>query len=364
MAPRVVLVHDWLVTYRGGEKVLDAMSEAFPEAPIFTLLHAKGSQSERLERARIHPSALDAVPGARRGYRHLLPLLPAVVRTLRLPECDVVISSSHCVAKGVRIPGGARHLSYVHAPMRYVWERYDDYFGPGRASPAVRLAARAVRPYLQRWDRQSSAGIDRLCANSRNIAAQLSKLWGREADVLHPPVELERFSALEPAGSGRGGYFLWLGALAPYKRVDVALAAFARTGLPLWIAGSGQEALGPIPPNVRVLGQVPDAQVPGLLWNARALVFPGEEDFGLTPIEAQACGRPVIALGRGGVLETTSERTAVYFREATEQALVDALRRFEGFEARFDPAEARQSALRFTRARFLEGLRAHVEALL
>lgn len=360
---RVALVHDWLVTYRGGEKVLDAMCEAFPDAEVFTLIHQPGTMSPRIESRPIHTSWLQQVPGIHTRYRHFLPLLPAAVATLKLPACDLVVSSSHCVAKGVPIPAGAKHLSYVHAPMRYMWDRFDDYFGPGRASLPVRAAARLVRPALQRWDVRSSRGIDRIFANSANIAQQISRVWHRDAQVLHPPVELDRFTRLDPLASGRGGYFLWLGALAPYKRVDVAIAAFARTGLPLWIAGSGQESLTGLPPNVRVLGQVPDSQVPELFWNARALVFPGEEDFGLTPIEAQACGRPVIALGRGGVLETTSPQTALYFDPADPDALAAALLDFQRFEAGFDPTEARRGALRFTREAFIQGLRSAAEAL-
>jgi len=360
---RVALVHDWLVTYRGGEKVLDAMCEAYPQAEVFTLIHQPGTMSPRIEARPIHTSWLQQAPGIHQRYRHFLPLLPAAVASLKLPLCDVVISSSHCVAKGVPIPPGARHLSYVHAPMRYMWDRYDDYFGPGRASLPVRAAARTLRPALQRWDVRSSQRIDQVLANSANIAEQIHRVWGREARVLHPPVELDRFSALDPAASGKGGYFLWLGALAPYKRVDVAIAAFAQTGLPLWIAGSGQESLTGLPPNVKVLGQVPDAQVPELFWNARALIFPGEEDFGLTPIEAQACGRPVIALGRGGVLETTSPATALYFQEPTAEALAAALRRFDDFERTFQPEQARASALRFSREAFLAGLRTEVDRL-
>jgi len=361
---RVALVHDWLVTYRGGEKVLEAISELFPEAEIHTLLYRRGTQSPALERARIHTSFLQRVPGALEHHRQMLPLMPPAIRSLRLGECDLVISSSHCVAKGVRVPEGARHLSYVHAPMRFMWDRFGDYFGPGRAPLPVRGAALALRPWLQGWDRRSARGVDRFVANSAHVAGQIRRLWGREAEVIHPPVDLERFTRLPLEGSGRGGYFLWFGALAPYKRVDLAVEAFARLGAPLWIAGSGQERVGRPPPNVKLLGQVPDAEVPALLHGARALVFPGEEDFGIAPVEAQACGRPVIAYAGGGALETTSPRTALHFPEQTVDALCEAVRGFDAFEAGFRSADARQNAMRFSKAAFQAALRGAVDSLM
>lgn len=364
---KVALVHDWLVTYRGGEKVLEAIAELYPQADLFTLIHQPGSQPSSLESRRIQTSFLQHVPGVFRRYRHFLPLFPAAIRSLRLDGYDLVISSSHCVAKGVRVPREAKHLSYVHAPMRYMWDLFDDYFGPGRAGRVTRVAARTARPFLQRWDRTSNAGVDRFVANSGHIAAKLRRFYGRGSSVVHPPVELERFSTQPLEGSGRGGYFLWLGALAPYKRVDLAIEAFRRTGQELWIAGSGQDlarVAGGLPPNVKWLGQVADADVPGLYRDARALIFSGEEDFGLTPLECQASGRPVIALGRGGALETVTSRTGLFFGEQSVDALVGALRAFDAFEASFRPADARENALRFTKAAFQQALRTEVERML
>jgi glycosyltransferase involved in cell wall biosynthesis len=360
---RVALVHDWLVTARGGERVLEALCRMFPDADLFTLLHQRGSQSPLIEQRRITASFLDRLPGVYARYRHLLPLMPAAIESLRLEGYGLVLSSSHCVAKGVRVPEGARHLSYVHAPMRYMWDLFDDYFGPGRAPVAVRWAARAARPALRAWDRASAQRPDALVANSHHVAGKVKAFWGREAEVVHPPVELSRFTAAPP-GEGRGGYFLWLGALAPYKRVDLALEAFRRTGLPLWVAGDGQDAARlrrELPPNVKLLGKVADADVPTLYRDARALVFPGEEDFGITPLEAQASGRPVIALGRGGALETVTARTGLFFTEQTAEGLVEAVRRFESsFEPGFQPSEARAHAERFSPAAFEAGIRAQL----
>jgi glycosyltransferase involved in cell wall biosynthesis len=364
---KVALVHDWLITYRGGEKVLEALGELFPDAELFTLLHEPGSMPQSLERRRITTSFLNAVPGARARHRHFLPLFPAAIEALPLEGFDLIVSSSHCVAKGVRKGQGARHLSYVHAPMRYMWERFDDYFGPGRASPSVRLAAQALRPALQAWDRRSARGVDRFVANSHFIAGQIARHYGRQASVVHPPVELERFCAAPAQGSGRGGYFLWLGALAPYKRADLAIEAFRELGLPLWLAGSGQDSsrlARSVPSNVKLLGQVPDKDLPALYRDARAFIFTGEEDFGLTPLEAQATGRPVIAFARGGALETVTADTGLFFEQQTREALVAAVRSFDRWEERFKPSEARANALRFSKEAFIKRMRDELAALL
>lgn len=363
---RVALVHDWLITWRGGEKVLAALAELYPQAPIYTLFHDRTAMPPELEAHPIVASFLDRIPGARERHRHLLPLMPAAMRAFELRDVDVVISSSHCVAKGVRVPDGARHLSYVHAPLRYMWDRFDDYFGPGKASGAVRLAARVLRPGLRAWDVATASGVDRFVANSAHVARQIAERYQRFARVLHPPVELERFATGSLEGTGRGGYFLCVGALAPYKRIDLAIEAFRRLGWPLWIGGSGQSKawLESLPPNVKVLGQVADAELPALYRDARALVFPGLEDFGITPLEAQASGRPVIAFAGGGALETVTADSGLFFAEQTVEALIAALESFERFEARFEPRVARAQAERFTKAAFQAGIRAEVAALL
>src|SRR5215468_8917335 len=363
---RVALVHDWLTGRRGGELVLAQLVRLFPGAEIFTLLHVPGSVGPDVETVPIHTSPLQRLPGIAHRYRAALPLMPAALGFLDLRGFDLVISSSHCVAKGARVPAGTPHLAYVHSPMRYMWDQFDAYFGPGRASLPVRLAAAASRPALQAWDRRTAAGPDALVANSHHVARRIAQFWGREADVIHPPVDLARFG-LEPHRARPGEYFLWLGALAPYKRVDLAVEAFRRTGQVLWIAGDGQDARllrAGLPPNVRWLGKVPDAEVPELYRGARALIFPGEEDFGIAPLEALASGRPVIALARGGALETLTQETGIFFEEPTAEAMVDALGRFEAFERGFDPAQARARAKQFSQERFRDALRTKVEALL
>jgi glycosyltransferase involved in cell wall biosynthesis len=365
---KVALVHDWLVTQRGGEHVLEALCELFPQADIHTLVHRPGAVHPRIEARPIHTSVLQRVPRIHKLYRHFLPVLPQVIESMRLEGYDLVISSSHCVAKGIRKPPGAKHLAYVHAPMRYMWDLFDDYFGPGRASLPVRAAAHAVRPYLQKWDRESTAGVDRILVNSQHIAGKVRRFWGRDATVVYPPVALERFCQHPLEGLGRGGYFLWLGAFAPYKRLDIALEAFRQLDAPLWVVGTGQEAArltsGPLPSHIRFLGPVSDEALAGLYRDARALIFTPEEDFGIVPLEAQACGRPVIAYGRGGALETVSPRTGLFFDAQTPEALAEAVRRFEQWEGSFRPEDARAQAERFSRAAFQRAVKAEADALL
>ncbi len=365
-AMRVALVHDWLTGRRGGELVLAQLVRLFPASEIFTLLRVPGSVGPDVESRPVHTSPLQRVPGIEHRYRALLPLMPAALRFLDLRGFDLVISSSHCVAKGARVPPGIPHLAYVHSPMRYMWDQFDAYFGPGRASLPVRLAAAASRPALQAWDRRTAADPDALVANSHHVARRIAQFWGREADVIHPPVDLARFGIASPHAQAQRGYFLWLGALAPYKRVDLAVEAFRRTGQVLWIAGDGQDARllrAGLPPNVRWLGKVPDADVPELYRGARALVFPGEEDFGIAPLEALASGRPVIALARGGALETLTPETGLLFDSPEPEALVETLRQFESFERSFEPARARARAEIFSEERFRAAVQRKVEAL-
>jgi glycosyltransferase involved in cell wall biosynthesis len=363
---RVALVHDWLVGRRGGEAVLEALVRLFPNAEIFTLLHRPGSVGGLIETRPIHVSPLQHVPGISRHYRNFLPLMPWAVRQLDVRGFDLVLSTSHCVAKGVRVPAGTPHLAYVFAPMRYMWDLFEEYFGPGRASWPVRLGARALRPSLQAWDRATASAPDVMLADSQHVARRIARAWGRTVEVVYPPVDVERFAS-GALGTGAGGYYLWVGALAPYKRLDVALEAFRRLGAPLWVAGAGQDAVRlrtALPSNVRWLGAVGDAELPALYRNARALVFPGEEDFGIVPLEAMASGRPVLALGRGGALETVTAETGLFFDAATAEALVEAVHRFESLETGFRPEAARARALAFGPAQFAAGIHRALEPLL
>ena len=242
---RVALVHDWLTGLRGGERVLQAICEMYPQADVFTLVHVQGSCGPIIESRRITTSFLQRLPGARRHYRHFLPLFPLAIESLDLRGYDLVISTSHAVAKGCRPAPGARHVAYVHTPMRYVWDQFDAYFGPGRAGTFTRAAARAVAPWLRRWDVRSTARAHALIANSRFVSQRMQRVWGRSADaVVYPPVETSRFrpaADLTPAEKGPDGYALIVSALVPYKRIDLAVQAFGRLRRRLVIAGDGPE---------------------------------------------------------------------------------------------------------------------------
>ncbi len=360
-SPRVALVHDWLTGMRGGEAVLEAIAELFPDAPIYTLLAYPEKLSPALRGRDLRSSWMQRLPGVEKKYRHYLPLMPAAIESLDLRGYDLIISSSHCVAKGIRKKSGAFHLSYVHAPMRYMWDRFEDYFGPGRAGWITRSAALSLRPVLQSWDRRSSLGVDAFISNSAFIGSQVERIYGRTSAVVHPFADLSRFAKRERRPEG---FYLMVGAFAPYKRVDLAIEACQRLGLPLKIVGSGQDEKrlrSLAGPAVEFLGSCSDDEVAQLYSRAKAFLFPGIEDFGITPVEAMSSGVPVIAFGQGGALETVTPETGRFFFEPTVDALVQCLEQFEaeertrgssGHEALW--RACRERAGHFTRRRFQE----------
>ncbi len=357
---RVALVHDWLTGMRGGERVLEVFCEQFPHADLYTLVHRPGRVSPPIARMRIVPSFLQKLPLGVKHYRYWLPLYPLAISRFRLAACDLVLSSSHAVAKGIRVPPGALHVCYLHAPMRYMWEGFADYFGPGRAPWPVRLAARMVRPALQGWDARSSGGVHRFLVNGRHVQDQARRIYGRESTVIHPPVTLERFAPPAP-GTPREPFYLMVGAFAPNKHVEDAVLAFTRLGLPLTIVGSGPGAArcrARAGPTVTFLGEQDDAAIAGLYRRARAFVFPGVDDFGITPLEAQASGAPVIACAAGGALETVTPETGLLYPGPDAAALEQAVRAFEADPARFRPEACVANARRFGRARFRDELTA------
>jgi len=366
---RVALVHDWLVGMRGGERCLEVFCELYPDADVFTLVHAPGSVSPVIEGHRIVTSFVQRLPGAATRYPYYLPVLPAAVRRFDLRGYDLVISSSHCVAKGAWAPSEALHVCYCFTPMRYVWDMYGEYFGP-RAPLAARALMPPVAAALRRWDRAASAGVDDFIAISRHVADRIRRCYGREAAVIHPPVDVRRF---EP-GDGDGGFYLVVSALVPYKRIDLAILAARRLGRRLVVVGAGPEerrlrALAG-DADVEFLGWRDDATVADLYRRCRALLFPGLEDFGIVPLEAMASGRPVIAFGAGGVLDTVvppgaeEPPTGIFFHEQTIEALVAAIRRYEDEADRFDPKALRARAELFDRPRFKERFAAYVDARL
>jgi glycosyltransferase involved in cell wall biosynthesis len=384
---KVALVHDWLTGMRGGEKCLEVFCELFPDADIFTLIHVPGRVAPRIEQHRIITSFLQDLPGRERWYRYYLPLMPAAVEALDLSPYDVVLSSSHCVAKGVIPRPDALHVSYLHTPMRYAWDLWPQYFPPrGWVS---RYVLPVLLNRLRTWDTVSTHRVDHLVANSRFVAQRIARYYRREATVIHPPVDTAWFTPVPGAGAGpvpMRNFYLMVTALVPNKRVDLAIEAFNHLRRPLKIIGSGpletplRRLAGP---TIEMLGWCSDEVLRQAYATCKAVVFPSQEDFGIVPLEANAAGRPVIALAQGGSLETVvpantdgqawrplqalpHERavppTGVFFFQPSAPALAEAVRFFEAHEAVFDPTALRQHALPFDRQRFKQRMSQFLDA--
>jgi glycosyltransferase involved in cell wall biosynthesis len=362
---RVALVHDWLTGMRGGEKCLEVFCEIFPQADIYTLLHIKGSVSPTIENRPIMTSWIQHLPWVNRKYRNYLPLFPRAIKSFSLKGYDLILSSSHCVAKGIRVDSRTLHIAYIHTPMRYVWEMYDVYFGKeSTAGWPARAIMPAIRPFLQKWDIRSNDQVHYFLANSNHVCRRIKRYYNRSAEVIHPPVDTQIFDLFpEPKD-----YYLLVSALAPYKRVDLAIRAFNRIGKPLVIVGSGplmtslQKESGK---NITWLGWQSSENLKKLYGECRAFIFPGEEDAGITPLEAQASGRPVIAFGRGGALETVVPLgdfregkkdffSGIFFPEQTEESLIEAVQELEGQVHLLNPEKIRAQALTFDRSVFKE----------
>ena len=356
---RVVLVHDWLTGMRGGEKVLESLCRLFPDAPILTLVHTRGSVSPLIERHPIRTSFVQGLPRPARFYRHYLPLFPAAIEMFDLDDADLVISTSHCAAKAVVPTGRAIHICYCHTPMRYAWDHFDSYFGRDRVGAAQHALLRRVMAWLARWDRATAHRVHRFIANSSFVAGRIAQYYNRRASVLHPPVDTAFFT---PSGAAPEAYFLVVSALVPYKRVDVAILAAKRLGVPLKVVGTGPE-LGRLRalagPGAEFLGTLDNEALREAYRRARAVVLPGAEDFGIVPVEAHACGRPVVALGRGGACETVvPDVTGILVDRNTPEAFAEAMS--ESGRRAYDLSAIRARAEIFGRERFESELAALV----
>lgn len=333
--------------------VLDEFCRLFPQADIYTLVHEKGSVSPLIESHRIIESPVVKLPRGRKHYRTYLPLFPWAIEAFDLRGYDLVLSDSHCVAKGAIPAPDALTLSYVHTPMRYVWDVRTDYLGPDQYGSLKRLIAGFAAHYLRAWDAVSATRIDAFAANSRHVASRVRKYYRRDATVIYPPVELDKFKI----GTGEGGYYVTASALVPYKRVDLAVKACTELGLRLKVLGDGPEyrklkhVAGP---TVEFAGHLSRDELVEVYRDAVAFIHPGEEDFGIAPVEAQACGRPVIGFGRGGLTETVitggETATGIFFYEQSVAALREILRSFD--PTGFKPEEARRNAARFDAGQF------------
>jgi glycosyltransferase involved in cell wall biosynthesis len=359
---RVALVHDWLTGMRGGEKVLEQFAALYPEAPIYTLFHFPGSVSAALESHPIHTSFLQRAPGLRRGYRRYLPLFPTAIEDFDLSGFDLVISSSHCVAKGIVPPPGAWHVCFCHTPMRYAWDQEHAYF-PRRRGAAARLRSLALTA-LRAWDAAAAPRVDLFIANSTFVAERIRRYYGRAAEVVAPPVAVDFFTPGPPAaagggdGGGRAGsYALMVSALAPYKRVDLAIDACRQAGIELRVVGDGPERerlerrAGS---GTQLLARVGDAELRDLYRGARLFVQPGVEDFGIASVEALACGTPVVAAGRGGVLDVVEDgRHGVLYDERGGAAgLAGAIDK--ALRMGFNPLDLRSKAESFAAKNFVD----------
>lgn len=355
---RVALVHYWLVGMRGGEKVLEALCRMFPDADIFTHVHDPARISPLLNGRVIRTTGISRLPFARRLYRNYLPFMPAALEGLDLTGYDLVISSEAGPAKGVIPPPDAPHLCYCHSPMRYIWDQRHLY--RKEASFPARLAMPMLAHRLRQWDVISAARVDRFLANSRHVAARIEKYWRRGSDIVHPPVAVDDFAPV--AAEERGDFYLWAGELAPYKRPDIAVEAFTRMQKKLVVIGGPDGARGALArkagPTVEFLGKVPFETLKDRLARCRALVFPGEEDFGIVPVEAMASGRPVIAYGRGGVLDTVRDReTGLLYDDPSVEGLIGAIETFEreGLDS-LEPAILQSHARQFDETHFRKGV--------
>lgn len=348
---RIALVHDWLTGMRGGEKVLDLLCELLPQADVFTLVHVRGSVSARIE-ARVRGRALvSAVPGAARWYRHLLPTFPLAVEQFDLDGYDLVVSTSHCAAKSCVAPGRARHLCYCFTPMRYAWDQFEAYFGPARLGRLSHLL-RPVLRHLAAWDASTAYRPHRYLAISQYVARRIGRYYNRRSAVVFPPVDTAFFT---PGDETTRGGCLVVSALVPYKRIEVAVAACQRAGEPLTVVGTGPEAerLRQLAgAGASFLGWRSNEEIRELYRRARAVLLPGEEDFGIVPVEAMACGTPVIALAAGGALETVVDGvTGRLVATAEPEAFAEAIRTLPALPE----GPIRSHAEGFSHDRFAEG---------
>ncbi|MDP8299921.1 MAG: glycosyltransferase [Candidatus Tantalella remota] len=355
---KVAIVHDWLTGMRGGEKCLEVFCELFPDATVFTLLHTKGSVSPLIEDMDIRTSFIQNLPGSGGHYRQFLPFFPFAIQSFDLTGYDLILSSSHCVAKGVRKPEKALHICYCYTPMRYAWRFFDEYFA---AEPPLKrwLISRVIQR-LKKWDLKTNKSVDYFISISDNIKNRILEYYNRESTVIYPPADVDS----QDARDGDEDFYLIVSALVPYKRVDIAVRAFNENGKRLVIIGKGTELEGlkkASKSNIEFLGWASEEDLDGYYSGCKALIFPGLEDFGIVPVEAQAYGKPVIAFAAGGALETVVpfkpgsdevSPTGVFFEDQHPDSLNEAIDTFEKEKHRFSSAAIRANAVRFSRERF------------
>jgi glycosyltransferase involved in cell wall biosynthesis len=359
---KVAIVHYWLVGMRGGEKVIEALCDLYPEADIFTHVYLPNMVSEKIRSHKIIPTFINALPKAGKMYKTYLPLMPLALEHIDLRGYDLIISSESGPSKGILAPADAIHVCYCHTPMRYIWNMYEDY--RKSAGRVTRTLMPLFAHYLRMWDVTAAHRVDSFVANSSTVAARIRRYYGVNAEVVYPPVDVGAFYVAEPARIG--DFFLMAGELVPYKRPDLAVKAFNATKKKLVVIGGGEmldELRRIAGPTVKILGPQPFSVLRDHYASCRALIFPGEEDFGMVPVEAMASGRPVIAFGRGGALETVADgETGLFFREQSVEAIASAVRRFENFNV--DPIKINKHAQKFATDHFLSKFKLLVDILI
>ncbi|WP_288602874.1 glycosyltransferase [uncultured Treponema sp.] len=358
---KTAIVHDWLVNYGGAERVVEQMLLLYPDADIYTLVYDEKKMGKIFPKEKVHTSSLQKIPMAEKLYTKFLSLMPKAFEEFDLTGYDLVIASSSCCAKGVITSPTTPFIAYIHSPMRYAWDLYYDYLkNSGRLT---KFFMKRWMPDIRKWDYISSQRIDTLVANSSYIARRIKKFWNRDAAVVYPPVDTDRLSISDEAA---GDYFVVFSRFVPYKRIDLAISACARLNKKLIVIGSGSQekelkllAASCKNADIKFTGRISDSEVKAYLQKCRALIFCAEEDFGIIPVEAQACGRPIIAFGKGGALETVvNEKTGVFFEEQSVESLVKAIEEFEKLdkENTFNPKKIREHAEKFSAENFRKNL--------
>lgn len=346
---KVAIVHDWLTNYGGAERVVEAFLEIFPEADIYTLVYDEDKMGRIFKKEKVKTTFIQKLPKATKLYTKFLPLMPYAFEELDLSGYDLVISSSSSCAKGVITPPNVKHIAYIHSPMRYAWDLYHDY--KKRSGKITRFFMSIFMKSMREWDYTSSQRIDKIIANSNYVAKRIEKFWGLKSQVIYPPVEIER---LEPNGKNSEDFYVVFSRFVPYKRIDLAIEACKKLNKKLVVIGDGEqrEYLKSISGDQTIFtGRISDEEVKDYLQRCKAMIFSAEEDFGIVPLEAQACGRPVIAYRKGGALETVVDgETGIFFRNQTVEDVVEAIENFEKME--FNTDIIYNHAMKFSKGRF------------
>ncbi|MBA4318555.1 MAG: glycosyl transferase [Flavobacterium sp.] len=369
---KIAVIHDWLVTYAGAERVLEQILQLYPEAELYSLIDfLPVNGRDFILNKEVHTSFIQKLPFAAKKYRNYLPLMPLAIEQFDLSEFDLIISSSHAVAKGVLTNSNQLHICYCYTPIRYAWDLQHQYLKETKLDRGLKgIIARGILQYIRLWDQSTVNRVDYFIAISQHIAKRIKKIYGRDSTVIYPPVDINKFYV----GNKRENFFLTASRMVPYKRIDLIVEAFSENGLPLVVIGDGPE-YGKIKEkakkNVEILGYKEDSVLREYLQKTRAFVFAAEEDFGILPVEAQACGTPVLAFGKGGVTETivsTTNRentpTGILFHEQTIEALNDAVKQFQLLETKFDPYKIREHAEQFSKERFRKEFKEFVEQII